>query len=139
MNLTYKEAQDEIFTVFKAAWDTTGYYVHYQDVQIPRSTSEAPWAVVSLQHTAGFQATLSGGNGARTFTRVGFLTVKIFTPSGKGLQEAYDLAKVVSDAFEGVSTPKGVWFKDTRLLEVGVEGEFHQLNVVIDFTYDEVK
>lgn len=139
MSLTYKEAKNEILDIFKAAWDPTGYPVHYEAVREDRSTDQNPWAVVTLQHAAGFQSTLNGANGTRTFTRLGFVTVQIFKPSGKGLQEAYDLAKVVSDAFEGTATPGGVWFRDVRLNEVGRDGEFFQMNVVAEFRYDEVK
>lgn len=138
-SLTYREAKDEILAIFKAAWDPTGWPVHYQDVRKQRSSDENPWAVVTLNHSAGFQDTLSGVIGSRTFTRLGFLTTQIFVPVGKGLQEAYDLAKIVSDAFEGASTPGGVWFRDVRLNEVGRDGEFFQLNVVADFRYDEIK
>jgi hypothetical protein len=139
MSLTYQQARDEIFEVFKQAWDTTGYEVHYEDVRKQRSKDEEPWAVVTLKHAAGFQSTLSGSVGNKTFTRLGFVTIQIFTPNGKGLQEAYDLAKVVSDAFEGVSTSGGVWFRNVRLNEIGRDGEFFQLNVVVEFRYDEIK
>jgi hypothetical protein len=139
MSLTYQQAKDEILAVFKTAWDTTGYPVHYQDVRKQRDRDEEPWAVVTLQHSAGFQSTLSGAQGARTFTRLGFLTTQVFVPVGKGLQESYELAKVVSDAFEGTATPGGVWFRNVRLNEVGRDGEFYQLNVIVEFSYDEVK
>jgi len=139
MSLTYQQARDEIFDLFKAAWDTTGYPAHYEEVKKQRSQNEEPWSVVTLNHASGFQATLSGADGSRTFARLGFLTVQIFTPNGKGLQDAYDLAKVVSDAFEGISTPGGVWFRNVRLNEVGRDGEFFQLNVIVEFRYDEVK
>lgn len=139
MSLTHQQARDEILDVFKAAWDPTGYDVHYEDVRKQRNKDEEPWAIVTLKHASGFQATLSGAVGSRTFARLGFLTVQIFTPNGKGLQEAYDLAKVVSDVFEGTSTPGGVWFRNVRLNEVGRDGEFFQLNVIVEFRYDEVK
>lgn len=139
MTLSYQEARDEILDVFKTAWDTTGYPVHYEDFRKQRSEDEESWATVTMKHSSGFQSTLSGIAGSKTFSRLGFLAIQIFTPSGKGLQEAYDLAKVVSDAFEGASTSGGVWFRNVRLNEVGRDGEFFQLNVVVEFRYDEVK
>jgi len=139
MSLTHQQARDEIFDVLIAAWTPTTFPIHWEEVRKQRSKDEKPWAVATLQHSAGFQSTLSGAVGSRTFTRLGFLTVQIFTPNGKGLQDAYDLAKVVSDAFEGISTPGGVWFRNVRLNEVGRDGEFFQLNVVVEFRYDEVK
>lgn len=113
--------------------------MHYEDVYKPRSKDEKPWAAVTLKHASGFQSTLSGVTGSKTFKRLGLLTTQIFVPTGKGLQEAYDLAKVISDAFEGTSTPGGVWFTNVRLNEVGRDGEFFQLNVIIEFSYDEIK
>jgi hypothetical protein len=138
-SLTYKVARREILARFKAAWDTTTFQAFYDDVKKQRSKDEDPWAVITYRHAGGRQTTLSGAVGTRTFTRTGTLTVQIFTPSGKGLQEAYELAKVVSDAFEGTSTPGGAWFRNVRLNEVGRDGEFFQLNVIVEFLYDEVK
>lgn len=139
MSATFQQARDEMFDLFKAAWDSTGWPVHYEDVRKQRSTDEIPWITVTMQHSSGFQSTLSGAQGARTFSRLGLLTFQIFTPVGRGLQESYDLAKVVVDAFEGTATPGGVWFRNVRLNEVGRDGEFFQLNVVVEFRYDEVK
>lgn len=139
MSLTYQQAKDEILTIFKDAWDTTGYPVHYQDVRKQRDRDEEPWATVFLQHSAGFQSTLTGVQGERTFSRLGFVTVQVFTPIGKGLHKAYELAKLVSDAYEGAATPGGVWFRNVKLNEAGQDGEFYQLNVIIEFSYDEIK
>jgi hypothetical protein len=138
MSLTYKQAKDEMLDKFKAKWDLTGYPVSYQDVRKQRPREDDPWANVFINHASGGQRAF-GGNNQRTFNRTGFITVQLFTPSGKGLQEAYDLAKVVSDAFEGIATPGGVWFRNVRLNEVGRDGEFFQLNVVVEFVYDEIK
>jgi hypothetical protein len=130
MSLTYLQARAEMFVLFKTAWDTTGYPAHYDDVRISRSPDDSPWAVISVQHASGFQSAIG-----QLFTRLGFLTVQIFTQSGKGLQEAYELCKIVSDAFEGTSTPGGVWFSNVRLNEIGRDGTFQQMNVIIDFNY----
>lgn len=138
-SLTYKQARREILSKFKTAWDTTSYEAFYDDVKKQRSSSSSPWAVVTLRHTAGRQSTLSSDVGNRRFSRTGTLTVQIFTSAGKGLQESYDLAKVVSDAFEGSYTPGGVWFRNLTLREVGRDGEFFQVNVITEFTYDEIK
>ena len=139
MSLTYNEAKDEIFSLFKAAWDMTGHPVHWQEVKKSRSKSEDAFAMISIRHAAGFQSTLGSSVGTTRFSRIGFTTIQIFVAAGKGLQEAYVLAKVASDAFEGVSTPGGVWFRNLRLNEVGKNGQFFQLNVVAEFNYDEIK
>lgn len=139
MSVTYSEAVDEILTLFKTAWDTTGHDAFYQSVKKSRGSNTDSWSIVSIKHATGFQATLSGTVGSRTFRRQGELTVQIFTAVGKGLQEFYNLAKVVSDAYEGSASPKGVWFRNTRITEIGRDGEFSQNMIVVDFEYDEVK
>jgi len=139
MSLTFAEARDEILAVFKSAWDATGYEAIYEDVKKQRPDDDDPYAVVTLRHAAGFQATLAGATGTRTFRRLGLLTIQVFTPIGNGLQDSYVLGKVAADAFEGSSTPGGVWFRDVRLNEIGRDGKFFQTNVLIDFQYDEIK
>ena len=139
MSLTFAQANDQILTVFKTAWDATTYQAFYESVRDQREDGTDPWAEVYLRHTAGRQATLSSASGSRMFRREGTLSVRIHTVQGNGLQTAYGLAKVVSDAFEGSSTTGGVWFRDVRINEVGRDGEFHITDVLIDFEYDEIK
>jgi hypothetical protein len=63
----------------------------------------------------------------------------VFEPPGKGLSGATDLPKVIQDAFEGVATASGVWFRDVTVNEIGPDGDFFQTNIVAFFEYDEVK
>jgi hypothetical protein len=124
----------------KDAWDTTGYKMIWDDNPGTIPTTMVPWARSTLIHVTGFQATLTDGSGRKRFRRTGFLTVQIFTPTGEGLSSADILAKLISDAFEGQSSPLGVWFRDVKTNEVGSDdGNWYQTNVVIDFEYDEVK
>jgi hypothetical protein len=67
------------------------------------------------------------------------LAVQIFTPSGEGLSEAYNLGKILMDAFEGYATPSQVWFRNARTNEVGPSDSWYQTNFLVDFTYDEMK
>ena len=139
---TFNEANNEILAAFKAAWDTTGFVVAYENVKsqdtVPPSGS-APWARVTLRHTFGDQASLASVGGVRRWRRDGLVTVQIFIPLGEGLSEGYSLAKTVVDAFEGTATASSVWFRNVRVNEVGSDGEWYQVNVLADFTYDEVK
>lgn len=135
-NLTYTQAVDEMLTLFKAAWDPRTAY--YQAVDTDRLSADTAFARVDVTHSFGFQSTL-GAVGGRSFRRTGTITVIIHTPIGKGLQEGYDLAKIVSDAFEGQSTNGGVWFRNVSVNESGTDGMFALTNVLIDFQYDERK
>lgn len=139
MTATFQVAKDEILGVFKTAWDTTGHIALYENVAGAVPPTVAPWARVSLRHLSGRQASLAGGSGKRRYDRDGLITVQIFVPSGEGLLEAYNLAKIVADAFEGAATASQVWFRDVRINEVGPDGSWFQVNVVAGFTYDEIK
>ena len=138
-SLSFSSAVDEILTLFKTAWDTTGYDAYYESVRDQRQTDTSPWASVMLRHIAGYQSTLSSSLGSRMFTREGVLTVRIYVHQGEGLQTAYGLAKVVADAYEGGRTDGGAWFRNVRLNEEGRDGEFYLVSVLIDFQYDEIK
>lgn len=139
MSLTFSDAVDQIMDIFKAAWDTTGFPTYYEDVRQQRDSNERPWSTTTLRHASGQQMTLGTATGTSRFARDGLLIVQIFTPAGKGLQDAYNLAKVVVDAYEGSTTPGGVWFRNVRLNEVGRDGRFFQMNVLVEFLYDELK
>lgn len=143
MSLTRKEAVDEICAVFKTAWDTTGHgsrvkYDNVGNTSVPPSGQD-PWARVAIRHATSAQASLSGTVGSRRFRRTGVLTVQVFEPAGQGLSGTTDLPKIVQDAFEGVSTPGGVWFRDVAINEIGPDKSYFQTNVVAFFEYDEIK
>lgn len=139
MTMTFEQANDEILALFKTAWDTTDYKVSYTNVTPSFPDDPEPWARPKMKHHAGGQGSITGGLGSRRYERLGLLTVQIFVPKGEGLSEAYSLGKVIADAYEGQSTAGGAWFRNIRPSEAGDEGDFEQLNMLIDFTYDEVK
>ena len=85
------------------------------------------------------QATLSGPIGRRRFRRFGVLIVQLLVPSGRGLSGGTDYAKLIQDAYEGVTSPGGVIFRNVRVNEIGQSGSFYQTNVSADFEYDEIK
>lgn len=144
MSLTRQEAIDDMLGRVKAAWDTTGFgsRVAYDAVgttSAPPSGQE-PWIRPMVRHSGGEQATLQGETGNRRFRRFGTLTVQVFHPVGVGLVGgATDYADVIRDAFEGVGSNEGMIYRDVSVNEIGVDGDFFQSNVQIDFEYDELK
>jgi hypothetical protein len=143
MSLTRIEAIDEIFALFKAAWDTTGYgdRVKYDNVASKSVPPEGtnPWARVVLRHGASSQATLANEAGRRRFRRTGVLTIQIFILPGIGLTGDADLPTIVRNAFEGVTSSGGIIFRDVAINEIGSDGDYFQTNVVAFFEYDEIK
>jgi Bacteriophage related domain of unknown function len=139
MTATYTQARDEILTLVNTIWEPTGFPMFWENIAGTIPTTNIPWARTTIQHFFAEQATLANFDGTSRFNRRGLLTTQIFVPSGEGLSRAYTLAILLIDALEGASTSRGVWFRNTRLNEIGAEGNWSQINVLSDFSYDEIK
>lgn len=138
MTLTIAQARDEMSAAFEAAWLPTGHGLIWDDVAEPRPDTRSPWARFSVRHADGFQATLANFSGARRWRRTGTIFVQLFSPANEGLSTLDEMAMVAMRAYQGKTTPGGVWFRNTRAREIGVTGKWQQLNVMVDFEYDEV-
>lgn len=139
MSLTFREARNEILKVFKDVWDATGYPAVYTDVPDTVTPSNCVWARVTLRHGEGGQASLTGPeNGEQRWYNDGVVFVQIFAPVGDGSSLAYDAAQLVVNAFRDANGSE-VWFRKTRINEVGTSGAFEQINVVSDFSYDQIR
>lgn len=141
-SFTYSDATREIFALFKSAWDTTGFEAKYPNMgdDVPANTgtptAPAPWAAARVRHIRSDQAISAP---PRLYTRYGTFIVHIYIPTGIRLSSGYELATLVSDAFEGSITPGGVWFRNCRINEVGQDGNYFDLVFMAEFEYDEVK
>ena len=157
MSLTFSQARDEMYALFKASWDAdtpaiTGtvprvQYGRVERVQTlgeaGRPASDDPWARIVIRHAGGTES-LAGAIGAHTYERSGFVSVQVFVPlnADGGPQDLEDLSMLVRNVFEGNVTAGGVWFRRCEIREVGVEEKYKawvQNNVLCDFVYDEVK
>jgi hypothetical protein len=153
MNTTMPNAVDEIFALLNAAWtaNTPPYNVPAgTPVEIRWPNDDAggvpaqtkPWARVVLQHTSGGQYSL-GTPGNRLWEHEGLVVVQIYVPVGRGLATARQLCMIAKNAFEGTSSPSGVWFRNCHFQEIGQDPEnpemkaWDQSNVLCQFVYDE--
>ncbi len=146
---TFDSARDEILGLFNTYWTAQtpalngGQAVRVEwpgvDAGGPPSASEA-WARIAVRHGTSRQGTF-GPPGQRRFLRLGLITVQLFTPlaAGGGLSFAENLGIIARNAFEGRSTDSGIWFRNARLQEVGPDGEWYQMNMTVEFQYDEVR
>lgn len=146
---TFDSSRDEILGLFNAKWESdtpainggSAIRVEWQgvDSQSPPAADEA-YARIVVRHTNSNQSTF-GVSGARRFTRFGLVTVQVFAPisQGGGLTFAENAAIIARDAFEGVGTDSGIWFRNVRIQEIGLSGAWYQMNVVIEFSYDEIR
>lgn len=102
--------------------------------------TEGIWFRPAVRHAFGGQASLAGGRGKKKkWRREGTLWVQIFAPMGSGSVGADRAAQAVLDGYEGAATDHCVWFRNCRLNELGQNGAYYQINVLIDFQYDQVK
>ena len=149
MSATMEVAKDEMQAQFRTAWDldaeSTGILVLYWNRPgeppdgLDADGNPLPYARVTIQHVDGLQPTVGSANGTRRFRHSGILTVQVFTAFGTGGLKSDRLVKVVKDAFEGKTTASSVIFRRVAVSEIGHDGDWFQVNVVIHFEYDEVK
>lgn len=130
------DAIDEIFGAVNTAWADRGP-VHWPDVSNFKIPDSGSWCRVTLRHQDGGQSTLATGDGARRFTRVGTLWMQVFSEMGNGNVNAYQTAEVLARAFEGRGSPLGIIYRNVRLNEIGPDGAFSNVNVLVEFEYDQ--
>lgn len=147
--MTHEEARDAMYQMFREEWaansgDIVGgsapeVIYHGVSVDTPPALT-LPYARASVKHFTGGQGSL-GEVGNRLFNRTGAVFVQVFVPTGIGnyLTIALRLGRIALAAFEGRSSPGGIWFRSCRLTEIGPSDGRYQVNVTAEFTYDEVK
>lgn len=133
-----EQAYDELLSMFKTGWEVTGHAAHFEGLDLEKSVGQDPYARVWIRHSGGGQVSM-GGVGNRMFERRGSIQIEIASPTGNGLSESYQLAKVAADVFEGKSSPGGIWFRNVRWRERGESGGFNHVLVTADFIYNDVK
>lgn len=138
-------AVNEILDIFIAAWTPTTHAVIFPDHELTApqkalmASGAAPWARPSVKENFSEQGSLAGYTGQMRFDTIGQLFVEIYTPRGDGLQLARSLSTIVRDAYRKADTASGIWFYNHRFQPIGPEGLWYHFNVIVDFSYDEVK
>lgn len=145
---TYGSAVDEILGLFKVKWNTdtaalnsgTPYPVEWPEVDQSAFPSVAsPFARVRLRHLDAKQVTF-GEVGNRRFESMGLVTIQVFVPLSHklGLSLVQNLAIIARNAYRGVGTASGIWFRNAKIIEVGPDRGWMQRNMVCEFQYDEL-
>lgn len=147
--MTQQDAVNEILERFATAWAVTNFQVIYPDVALTplqvalidgkdESILE-PWARITIRTASRSQGAFGSGGDARRWDEVGVLLVEIYTPTGSGFQQARTLGKIVQDAFEGVSTPNGVWFSEGSFSPNGSEGVWSRITYSVKWEFHEYR
>lgn len=138
MNAT--QAMDVICKVLEDKWTLLGYdlaNIKYNDVPGEKPAGDVPWARVTVQHATGNQASLAGDDTTRRFKSTGTVTIQVFTPIGDGSLAEYSVGQEVLNAYRKAQNVN-LWFRNQRLREVPSDTMFAQINVLSEFTYDDV-
>lgn len=135
--VTISTATKEMVALFKAYWDTTGFPVEWPNKKLLKTDALAAYACFKVQHEDGGQASLANASGKTRQRLSGFLQIEIAAPIGDGTDLVYELAEAVMNCYRGKRTASDVWFRDVRLGEASNPHHF-QVNVLIEFTYDQI-
>jgi hypothetical protein len=140
-------AVKEMEALFRAKW-TAPRLCDYPNQNFELPAKSAVWARWRCQHATGAQGSLSNVLGKRRFNRGGTLFIQVFTPLNASELASYDETEIVVGAYEGKTTPSGVWFRNVRIQEInqGVQTGasdgnvtlWEQKNVLVDFIYDQI-
>lgn len=148
MTTTYKGAKDDIFKLVTLAnknQTVVGYEpeIRYQGKELATMPpSDKLWMRLSKNTVISEQKTLSScvsAPGKRMYIEAGLVVLQLFIPKGNGVYSIAELwAQVLRNAFRGVKTVNGVWFRNAVIRELEPEAEFLRINVVTEFNYSEI-
>lgn len=151
MTLTTPQAIDEMYGLFNEAWQAGSSAIVGSVPQVRWDGIEedtpppvdAYWCRVSIEEIAAPQTTLKSGiapDEAQRYTATGLLFVQLFCPKSDAEAKAKGerLAELARNAFRGVETPGGVWFRNPRATPIPSQGNALRFNVVVEYEYDSI-
>lgn len=147
MTATYPQAIDEIYGLFRTAWNAgapaiVGYTpeIRWPGVEEPtKPETKKFWARVSSQNVTERQITFRNGTSKRYQTD-GLIFVQIFAPmsNAQAMEKLRLLAVVARNAFRGKVTGSDVWFRNCRINELSPDGTSYRCNIVAEYQFDEI-
>jgi len=140
MAQTYDEAVQELSAYARAQWAAAGGIaanLTYEDHDFDPPASKTSWARLVIKHFSGGKSLGSGTSAV--YRRRGQLTLQIFTAIGEegpGAVGARQLGGPIVQNMESVGAVGNIWFRNSVMKEIGVDGVWYQVHVQTDFTYD---
>lgn len=139
---TISSAVDDMLKLFLASWTFGNDKVDVPNGKFTLPDVDDVWARWRLQHATGYQASLGA---KKLWGRDGTVFIQVFTPLNGNVRDAYDIAELAVNAYQGKRTVTDVWFRNVRMYEpTGIEldagaANWYQLNVFADFTYSQLR
>ena len=111
-------------------------------IAIDNREFEAPetpekWTRIAVRFSSGNQSSL-GQDGNRKFEKRGLVFIQVFTPSGEGTDNNDSLAKLILDLMDGERLDN-LWLFNGRINTIGNDGAYFQQNIILDFTFEEIR
>lgn len=104
----------------------------------PEPAPGAKWAQIDVLFSNGEQSSL-GATGNRRFEHGGSFIARVFTRTGSATNDNHTLCKRVLNLMGAVRLDSSLWTQAGRIFTVGAGTEWYQQNVIITFTFDEIR
>jgi len=147
MTATYQAAIDELLGLFNDGWTAGAPTIvpYVPDVVWPglepvdNPDPSRYWVRVTQQTVNEEQSNLKGV-GARRYTINGILVFQLFAPmsDSEGVETVRSLAVLARDIYRGKQTTLSTWLRNARILEVGPDNKWYQINVLVDYEHDDI-
>lgn len=138
--MTIPEARNALLALMKEILEPLSFPIVWPDIPAKPPSTESPYIRITINHVNGFQSSLADETGKRIWSRGGNLVIQIYVPIGQSLKEGaqteYDTAQLIISGIQAFRHP-ALWFRNTRLREIGIFGAFNQINVLTEFNYDD--
>jgi hypothetical protein len=131
-----------IATLPTIVWDNSSLTILPPDSATPKSSPlpvPPSWIRMRIKHVTGGQSSLSGVDGSTRYTRKGLIIAYVFSFGSDGQTLSDVMADTILSIYEGQQSAHQVWFRNGRIAEIGTSGPWWQMNVSLDFTYDQIK
>jgi hypothetical protein len=130
--MSFKSVTNIITGYFKQVASANNLVVRYDDD--PRDTpADDVWMEVSVNFGTSEQIAI----GVNQFRNPGIFEAKIKQPVGSGISKLLETADIVVGAFRTAIISNSVNFQTPRVVNVGRDGDNHQVNVICPFFVDE--
>lgn len=134
--MTEKEVTDALFLVLKS--NLNGLcLIHWPNFTNTVPNNGDSYCQVNIKFDKSYQSTISRKIGSRRFDTYGSFIVKLFTEIGKGNKQSLDLSNIIKNSL--IDSRVGVNFINTKTLEAGAVGLYHQTNIILTFNFSEVR
>lgn len=143
----YEQAIDDMFGMIRTNWNSSttaivGYVpaLHWPGIEEPINPDLSKfWARVSQVTAIEEQSSFKNSNDIRLYRSVGNVYVQIFCPRSSNLStsKGRKLAIIARNSFRGKRSSNGVWFRNSRIVELPPETNWYRFTVVSEYEYQE--